>query len=362
MSERRLYTTQVYPANEALPEHLQAWLKQHSAHSIYSTYEWFCSLSQFKKQHQETAAINYYWFFIFDNAAPCIAVALEQDKTKLKIITNFYTPFCDIFIDASVLNHSQAWAELLNQLISNNDKWLSLEVSPLYPEQFNTLSDAAKDLPVALFQYSYSVNYRSSFTDFASYWAGRSSKLQNTYQRRLKALTKQHFRLEVHSTACEKIKQIYWQIYQQSWKVKEPSEDFINWLIDWAADQQKLQLGILYINDVPAAFQLWLLEGKTASIYKLAQDKQFDAFSPGTVLTKQMIEQLSQHHGVRTIDFLLGNDDFKSLWMDCKTNVSGVEIINQRSLKGKVVALGYKLRDVIKQNTRISFHRKNINK
>uniref|UniRef100_A0A486XQR5 BioF2-like acetyltransferase domain-containing protein n=1 Tax=Rheinheimera sp. BAL341 TaxID=1708203 RepID=A0A486XQR5_9GAMM len=362
MSDKRTYNTEVYQADKVLPEHLQLWLNKHNSHGIYSTCEWFYALSQFKKRHQHTAAVCYCWLFMFDQGVPCIAIALETNARKLKLITNFYTPFCDIFYDKTVLSHTDAWTIILNQLSINYPEWLSLEIAPVFPDQFAIIKTSTAILPVSTFQYHFSVNYHSNLTDFATYWSSRSSRLKNTYQRRLKTLAKHNSRLDIYTEFDEEVKQLYWQIYQQSWKIQEPSEDFINWLMVWAGQNKKLQLGVLRIDEQPAAFQLWLLEGNTASIYKLAQDKQFDSFSPGTVLTKSMIERLSEEHNVQRIDFLLGNDDFKSLWMDSKTDVVGIEIINQTSISGKAFALMYKLRDQIKQRTGINFSRRSVTK
>ena len=57
---------------------------------------------------------------------------------------------------------------------------------------------------------------------------------------------------------------------------------------------------------------LWIISGRVASIFKLAQDKRFDHLSPGTLLTYHMIKHAFERD-VSTIDFLLGDDPFKDL-------------------------------------------------
>lgn len=362
MSRQQTYKSKVYPADKALPENLQLWLNNNNFHGTFSTYEWFFALSQFKSQHQNQAQTIYCWFFVFDDEEPRIAMAFEKNSTKLKAMSNFYTPFWDIFFDQSAYKQSEAWAILLHQLTSTYPDWLSLEVTPVFPLQLVQIQHAVSAFPLSMFQYSFSVNYQTQYSDFQNYWEQRSSKLKNTYQRRLKSLKKNNFNIDIFHKFSEEVKQIYWQVYQRSWKIPEPSKSFINWLMNWASQEQKLQLGVLYIDGHPAACQLWLLDKNTASIYKLAQDKNFDSFSPGTVLTKHMIEQLSERLNIRSVDFLLGNDEFKSLWMDSKTDVIGIEIINKKTFNGKILSCLYQLRDLIKKYTGINFSRNRIAK
>ncbi|GAB2929870.1 GNAT family N-acetyltransferase [Rheinheimera gaetbuli] len=349
------YHVKIYPAEMPLSADLQQWLNKHNSHAIFASYEWFHAVTCFKNQHDSCRDTQFEWLFVFQNDAPCVAMPLEKSGKKLKLITNFYTPYADIFFDSAMLNPHEAWELLFAQLNFAYPNWLSLEVAPLYSAQFDTLLALQTRTQISVFKYYFSANYSTQYTNFETYWNSRSSRLRNTYSRRLKTLAKQNYAIEIHSSVNEEIKQAYWQIYKQSWKVQEPSDDFINWLMHWADQQQRFKLGLLSINGVPAAFQLWLLDGTTAYIYKLAQDKQFDAFSPGTILTKYMIEQLSADNAVNSVDFLLGDDNFKALWMDNKTSVIGAEIINFSTISGKLLVALYKLRDYIKRTTGINF-------
>ncbi len=360
MSKNQQHNVNIYPAEYPLPEELKKWLSKNAAHTIFASFEWFVELSKFKKLYGCSKNTEFFWLFIYQSDVLCLAAPLEKSDKKLRIISDFYTPFTDIFFDKTVLSVEQAWALVLTKLNVACKNWRSLEITPLFPEQFKAVSEAAGVTAVSLFKYQFSVNYSTAYPDFATYWKRRSSRLKNTYKRRLNTLSKHNFSIDVYAKVTDEIKQAYWQIYQQSWKVQEPSTDFINWLMHWADGKQQFRLGLLRINGIPAAFQLWLLDGATAYIFKLAQDKQFDTFSPGTILTKYMIEQLSESDAIRCIDFLLGDDAFKALWMDKKKNVIGVEIINQTTITGKLLISMYRLRDFIKKTTGIIFPRKNV--
>lgn len=360
MSKNQRHTVNIYPAEHPLPEELQRWLNKNTAHTIFASCEWFVALSEFKKRYSCSKDTEFFWLFIFESDVLCLAAPMEKCGKKLRIISNFYTPFTDIFFDKTVLAAGQAWTLLLTQLNVACKNWLSLEVTPLFPEQFKAVAEVSDATAVTLFKYQFSVNYSTDYPDFATYWKRRSSRLKNTYKRKLNTLSKHNYSIDIYAKVTDEIKQAYWQIYQQSWKIQEPSTDFINWLMHWADGKQQFRLGLLRINGIPAAFQLWLLDGAKAYIFKLAQDKQFDTFSPGTILTKYMIEQLSESDAIRFIDFLLGDDAFKALWMDNKKNIIGVEIINQTTVTGKLLISLYKLRDFFKQTTGMIFSRNKV--
>ena len=86
----------------------------------------------------------------------------------------------------------------------------------------------------------------------------------------------------------------------------EPHDGFVPALIAYAAERERLRLGIASIDGVPVAVHLWFVTGRRASIYKLAHDKAHDELSPGTVLMGAMLRHVIEIDGVTCIDFLTG--------------------------------------------------------
>lgn len=358
MNNTNLFKVKIFPAEKTLPTALQHWLLVHKPHGIFGSPDWFSSLIRFKQHYESNADTTFFWLFIYKSDKPCIAAPLEKTGEKYRVVANFYTPYNEIFFDQSMFSPAQAWSLLINQFGAVSKNWLSIEMYPLFPAQLNALLSLQLSENVCVFPYHFSANFTSEFDDFSSYWSERPSRLQNTFKRRTKALKKVESNIEIHSQLTEKVRQDYWHIYKQSWKVQEPSKDFINWLMAWAEANNKLRLGILNIAGKAVAFQLWLTDGDTAYIYKLAHDKDKDSLSPGTILTEHMVRSLADSDGIKRIDFLLGNDVFKTLWMDNKTDVMGAEIFNQANFTGIILAKFYKLRDLIKNKTGINFSKK----
>jgi hypothetical protein len=52
-----------------------------------------------------------------------------------------------------------------------------------------------------------------------------------------------------------------------------------------------------------------------ASIFKLAYDKAWRDYSPGSILTRYLMQQVIDSDKVHEIDFLTGNDAYKQEWM-----------------------------------------------
>ncbi|MAD74812.1 MAG: hypothetical protein CML20_08505 [Rheinheimera sp.] len=358
MSSASTFGVKIFPAGYTLPPILQQWLLLNQPHAVFASPDWYSSLIQFKQRYDCKPNTTFFWLFIFQSGKPCVAAPLEREGNKFRAVSNFYTPFNEVFFDNTMLNLTGAWSLLINQLKSVDKKWLSIEVYPLFPVQLNTLLSLQKNENVCVFPYHFSANFSSEFSDFSTYWVNRPSRLRNTYKRRKKALQKFDNSIEIHTKLTEAIRQDYWQVYNLSWKIQEPSREFIDWLMNWAEEHNKLRLGILKINGHAVASQLWLINGNTAYIYKLAQDKDKDSLSPGTILTEHMVRTLADNDGIKRIDFLLGDDSFKTLWMDNKTEVMGAEIFNQTNVWGFVLTRLYKLRDLIKRKTGINFSKK----
>lgn len=153
---------------------------------------------------------------------------------------------------------------------------------------------------------------------FEDYLASRPSRLQNTLRRKtakLRSLPGTILTVHDGNGDLEKVVTAYHEVYAKSWKVPEPHPDFIPQLIRSTALSGHLRLGIIWQDDVPVAVHFWIVKRQIAFIYKLAHDKTFDNYSPGTVLMGHMIEYTMKNDNIRKLDFLSGDDAYKRDWM-----------------------------------------------
>lgn len=190
--------------------------------------------------------------------------------------------------------------------------------------------------------------YQEDIIDYASYYQQRPSQLRNTIKRRENKLIKAHqYRTEV-ITSIDKFPEAfaaYQTIYQQSWKGDEFSFDFIEQVCLAALAENKLRLGLLFIDDEPAAAQLWFIQSHcddrqtTASIFKLAYNPKYQEFSAGSLLSLAMSEHVISQDRVNSIEFGMGSEPYKKDWLKDTRVRSRYQIFNPQSIFGKLAIL-----------------------
>lgn len=180
---------------------------------------------------------------------------------------------------------------------------------------------------------------------FDEYLKDRPSILRNTLRRRRQGLTKSHrarfeivsdeSRLAVGSAAYE-------SVYRSSWKGEELYPAFIPGLLRTAAAAGCLRLGLLYVDDIAAAAQIWITSGRTATIYKLAYDERFKSLSVGSLLTEHMMRHSIDVDRVEEIDFGSGDDSYKKDWMSARREKWDLTGFNRATPLGLLAAASWR--------------------
>ena len=179
-----------------------------------------------------------------------------------------------------------------------------------------------------------------------------SSRLRNTISRKERKLGKKHFfRVEIFTEDDDRLTKAiadYSAIYEKSWKRQEPFPEFIPTLASTAAQLGILRLGVLYVDDKPAAAQIWMTKDYRALIYKLAYDEGFREYSPGTILSREMFRQAIDEDHVQEIYNGVGSDAYKKDWMDSKLELIGMRSLNKYTLSGQTQTAYEKMKNVFR--------------
>jgi hypothetical protein len=152
---------------------------------------------------------------------------------------------------------------------------------------------------------------------FHDYMSRRPSKLRNTIERKRRKLQREHV-FEIRIATGQEVPALmhaYHSVYSASWKAKELYGDFLDGMVARFSQQGWSRLGILSINGQPAAAQLWFVVEKKASIFRLAYGQDWQHYSPGSILTAELMRHVIDQDQVEEIDFLVGNDVYKQDWM-----------------------------------------------
>lgn len=184
------------------------------------------------------------------------------------------------------------------------------------------------------FGNSYEDTSAASLEDFLS---RRPSVLRNTLKRKGRKLeTSGRSRYELFTGESDLAKGIeaYDKVYAASWKQPEPFPAFTPGLILASAEAGALRLGVIYVDDEPAAAQVWIVAGGRATIFKLAYDEKFKRLSAGSVLTERLMRHVVEVDRVREVDFGRGDDPYKSQWLAERRERWGIAAFNRRTPGG----------------------------
>lgn len=174
---------------------------------------------------------------------------------------------------------------------------------------------------------------------FGDYMAGRDKKQRNGYEGKAKKLLASgSMEIITRPEDVDAAMSAYEHIYAKSWKRPEPFPTFARGWARRCAEQGWLRLGVAKLGDVAIAAQIWFVFDNRAYIYKLVYDDVHSKWSAGTVLTGHMMRHVLEVDHVVEVDFLTGDDPYKSDWMTQRRERVGLMACNLRSPAGVLLA------------------------
>ncbi|MBK6660376.1 MAG: GNAT family N-acetyltransferase [Proteobacteria bacterium] len=227
----------------------------------------------------------------------------ERGRVILRAMGNYYTPYATLPFDIDAEAATEVFTSAVAQLLTGVDK---IDVRPVAPD--DSLMEFLKrpGQPHAVIEPE-TVNWSQRVTSVEAYLDAAMDD--------------------------------YFSVYVGSWKLPEPFPEFIRGLARLAAEQGWLRLGLLKIGGQPVAAQLWLVRDGVAYIYKLAYVSASAQWSPGTVLTWHLVENVVKHDQVTRLDYLTGDDNYKQDWMTDARTLSRVTFANWRRPFGLLFVL-----------------------
>lgn len=312
----------------AVPSNIRALFDGQTAPE--GCWDWFEILADTTLSGKETAHVM---ALIDDRGVAVSAIPLVAEAGRM--VRGLTSPFTTVF--RAPLGSNQN-ARILGELLAAK-AGATLRLDALDPADAANRSFqeglARGGLVVARFRHF--ANWFERIDSFPAYWNGRESRLKSTVKRKAGTLQRDGrlvFEMIDLASDWRRGLQIYETIYARSWKPAEAHPHFIGALLERLGRRAIARLGVVLIEGVPAAAQIWLVQQEGATIFKLAHDPAFDRQSPGTLLTHWMLGRFCEQEGVRRIDFGRGDDTYKRLWLrDCQDR-EGLLAANPRTLKG----------------------------
>lgn len=326
-----------YRHPSAFPADVVQFLERAERRNVEFGLPWYRNLVD--TVYPDHAGIRFY--VVRHNGALLAVLPLRAERTasgwRLHSLSNFYTTLYEPVLEAGIAPADLV--PLVSALRRDFPGFASLMLSPMdvSAPAWSTLLCALRLAGLAAFDYFSHGNWVLPVTGrWAPYLAERDGQLRSTIKRMDKKFAAAGGRLEILRTsdAMQDAIAAYEAVYRASWKKPEPFPDFMPGLMQTYAASGALRLGLAWLDGKPIAAQLWIVSHGRAVIYKLAYHEDFKAYSPGTLLTARLMEQALDIDQVREVDYLVGDDPYKTAWMTERRERRGIVAYNPRSAWG----------------------------
>ncbi|HKV25962.1 MAG TPA: GNAT family N-acetyltransferase [Candidatus Acidoferrum sp.] len=341
-----------YSALQALPQSYSGLFDQASAKSFFNGMPWYENLSRTALGAGEKTV--FLGVEPEDNAnTPEILLPVRYSSLNngplgiraLSSLTNYYSPVFEPLLD-SCAAAPDSLATLAEFLFKHSPRWHTINLKPLDRDSalFQELLRALKKAGFVVQAYFCHGNwyYPLEGRSYSEYLESLRSSVRNIARSKNKKLQRSgRARVEIVTGGehLERGIEAYNKVYAASWKVPEPFPQFVPGLIRTCAASGSLRLGLAYVDDEPAAAQLWIVHQGVASIYKIAYDQKFKDLSVGSYLTMHLMEHAVDVDKVRELDYLSGDDRYKSDWMSHRRERWGILAMNPHTIGGAMAVV-----------------------
>ena len=269
-----------------------------------------------------------------------LPMVVDYKQRELQSLTTFYSShYKPLLQNGQVANDLNL---IFESIKADEHNWVSinLQLLPKNESVYESLYIALRKAGWVPFRYFFSGNWylKVNGRSYAEYFESLPSKLRHTIIRKKKKFLEKEggeLRLIEDANELESAIIAYEEIYNSSWKKEEPYPEFIPGLMRILFRENQLRLGIANVGGQPVAAQIWIITGKTASIYKLAYDENFASLSAGTLLTDFLMKQVIDIDKVDVVDFLVGDEPYRENWMSHRRERWGIIAYNPRNMAGK---------------------------
>lgn len=174
--------------------------------------------------------------------------------------------------------------------------------------------------------------------DSKAYLAARTSQLRRMIKRGNQRLKERGGHLEILTRPEDmpRAMDAYEAVYARSWKQAEPHPEFFRELARRWARLDRMRIGVAWLDGEPIAAQWWTCHAGVAEIHKLAYDDSHSELGAGTALSATLFAHVLDHDRVHKIDYLIGDDAYKQLWMSMRKFRCSLLVFDPKSAAGAV--------------------------
>lgn len=330
-------SVKIYTCPQEFPPETVQMFDEFSRQNIESSLDWFDNLQ--RSVFAGDTGVRYYVAELAGQPISALSARLVQDGLihRIETMGNFYTS-----LYSPVVSPAGTALDLQSILTAANKDHHGANVmhfAPMDPDlpTYEALLTALRSKGWVPFRFFCFGNWFLKVDKpWPEYLKERDGQLRSTIKRMSKKFSAKGGMLEIITdpVLAQNGIHAFNDVYSLSWKKIEPYPDFMPGLIHLLATKGQLRLGIARLDGEPIAAQLWIVSNGKASIYKLAYDESFAEYSPGTLLTAHLMEHVIDCDQVQEVDYLIGDDKYKQLWMSHRRERWGIVAYNPRTIIG----------------------------
>ncbi len=329
----------VYTHPDELPQDAREFLQQAETRNIGFGFDWYRNLAQ--TVYSGDQGLRLYCMRHGGRVIAILPLRMERSRFGWRAysLSNFYTTLYEPVLMPNV--KGTQLLPLFERMRADFRGLGSLRLAPMAPgsHAYVAVLEAlglARWFPFEFFAFGNW--YEPVRTTWPEYLSHRASNLRSTLARMGKKFAAEGGVLEVVTRPVDMPDAIaaYEKVYAASWKRPEPYKRFMPGLLQACADKGMLRLGLARLNGEVIAAQAWIVGHGRAEMYKLAHDEAYKEYSPGTLITAMLIQQVIEIDKVREIDYLIGDDPYKKIWMSQRRERWGIVAYNLTTVQGLI--------------------------
>jgi len=319
-------------------------LPQNPVQDVFYTWEWLFAWWKHHKKDSELWLITAWRSDELVGIAPLMLVERRKYGLKLRVLCNVGTPDVDVGGFIVQNGNPQIYTAVSNYLIGRKQLWDVLELNEMHCDgpEVNHL--------IPLFENSGYVTHQKNNPHFyipvQGEWEGYLNRLPSKFRREIRSKVR---KIEEQSRLTLKHhigKEVTWQDISTIFEINEyghfphmyrttEERAFQREIFDLIKDQGWMDIFLLCIDDQPVAYNYGFSYNHRFEDWRAGFRTQYSDLSLGRILYLMTIEDCFKR-AFREIDFLCGDEHYKTRWQTLERSYTQLRFIPRNRLSAKV--------------------------